>query len=146
GAQVRVDRVVLEDEADLSPLRRDLRDVHLVEEERASPRLGEPGDKAERGRLAAAGRPDDRDELAVGHLEVEVVHGRDGAEFDRQLANADLRLAPTAAPSPPWARRRRWRKPNTSSTGTSPTRLPAESRVQFTVFCSWTMYFCSTTV
>ena len=36
--------------------------------------LLEPGDHAQRRRLAAAGRADQRDEFAVGDLEVDAVH------------------------------------------------------------------------
>ena len=145
-AEVRIDRVVLEDEADLPPLRRDVGDILLAEVERAGTGLRKAGHEAERGRLAATRGADDGDELAVGDLEIQVVDGGDGAELDGQSAYPDLHRARTAAPSPPWASRRRCRNPKTSSTGTRPTRLPAESSVQLTVFCSTITYFCSATV
>ena len=42
--------------------------------------LFEAGDDAQQRRLAAAGRPDEDDELAVLHLEVDVVEHLDGPE------------------------------------------------------------------
>ena len=43
--------------------------------------LLEPGDHAQAGRLAAAGRPDQDQELAVLDLEVQVVDGRTSPYF-----------------------------------------------------------------
>ncbi|GAB3997120.1 hypothetical protein GCM10029992_19130 [Glycomyces albus] len=50
-------------------------DVGLVDEDRAFVDLLETGEHAERGRLPAAGGPDENEEFAVLHLEVEAVHG-----------------------------------------------------------------------
>ena len=47
----------------------------VVEVDPAVGRLDEPGDHPQRRRLAAARRPEQRDELAVGDLEVELVDG-----------------------------------------------------------------------
>ena len=61
----------LEDEADLlaAQLRERVlvepRDVDAVDQDRARRRRVEPGDQAEQRRLAAARRPDDRDELSA---------------------------------------------------------------------------------
>ena len=66
-AQVREEGVVLEDEPDSPPVGRERepeRGVEpglAVERDAAASRLGEPGDDAQRRRLAGAGGPDERD-------------------------------------------------------------------------------------
>ena len=53
-------------------------DVLVVEEDAAAGRLDEPVDHLQGGRLAAARRPDEHADLALGDLEAELAHG-DGA-------------------------------------------------------------------
>ncbi len=50
-------------------------DVLAAEEDLARGGALEPGDDPQRGGLARSGRPEERDELAVGDVEVEVAHG-----------------------------------------------------------------------
>ena len=66
---------MLEDEGDVARRRLDLRDVVAADDDRARVGLLEPGDEAQRRRLAGAGRPEQHDELAVGDREIEVVDG-----------------------------------------------------------------------
>ena len=76
-AQVRVQRVVLEDHRDVALLRRDVVDDLVVDHQLALADLVEAGEHAQRGRLAAAGRADEHHELAVADLQVEMVDGAD---------------------------------------------------------------------
>ena len=62
---VREQRVVLEHHAEAALFRRQRIDAHLVEPDAAARELHEPGDAVERGRLAAAGRPEQADEFAA---------------------------------------------------------------------------------
>ena len=73
------------------------------------------GEDLQQGRLAAAGRADDRDELAVGDGEVDVAQRRDGvgpaAVALRQMADRDGVAGGARAParrpiSPAWLRAR----------------------------------------
>ena len=50
----------------------------------------EPGDHAERRRLAAAGRPEHDEELAVGDGEVRILHRDEVGEGLAQVLDADL--------------------------------------------------------
>ena len=61
----------------------------------------QPGDHAQQRRLAAAGRADEDDELAVGDLEVDAVHDLDLAERLFHAAKAEARHVFV----PPWAKR-----------------------------------------
>ena len=63
---VREQRVVLEDRVHVALERRPVRDVLAVEEDATLGRQLEAGDHPEGGRLARAGRPEHREELAVG--------------------------------------------------------------------------------
>src|SRR5205814_683711 len=74
---VRPERVALEDHRHAPSLRRHhalrRRESPLAHPDLAGLRLEEPGDETERGRLAAAGRAEERDELAGLHLQREAV-------------------------------------------------------------------------
>ena len=91
-AHVRVERVALEDHRDVASSRRQVGDVDAVDPDLARGRLLEPGDGTQERRLAAPGRPDEDDELAVGDREADVVDGdeavavglRDSLELDRR--------------------------------------------------------------
>ena len=81
-AHVRVQRVVLEDHRDVALGRDDVVDDAAVDRDLAARHLLEPGDHAQRGRLPAAGRPDEDQELALVHVEREAVDGdRRGSEL-----------------------------------------------------------------
>ena len=77
-AHVRVERVLLENEGDVSVLRLDTDHALVVDADVARVRLLQPGDHAQRGRLAAAGGAEQHQELSVAHLEGEVVDGGRG--------------------------------------------------------------------
>ncbi len=81
---VRPDRIALEDHRHAAPFRRDHavgrrqhRAVHL---DRAGGRADEPRDHPQRGGLAAAGRPEQRDELTLLQGQADILHRRHGAE------------------------------------------------------------------
>ena len=80
--QVRVERVVLEDHRDVALLRRQVVDDAAADRDRAVGDLLEPRDHAQRGRLAAARRADEDEELAVADVEREVVDGLDAVVVD----------------------------------------------------------------
>ncbi len=77
NAHVRIQRVALEDHRDVSMARREIGHVAPADRDLARRHLLEPGDRAKERRLAAARRPDERDELAVADLERDVVDGDD---------------------------------------------------------------------
>ncbi len=91
---VRIERVGLEDDADVAVARLDLVDHRAVEADLAGARRVDAGEHEQRRRLAAARRPEDRDELAVLDREVGRLDGdRDRpsacvtpVEFDRAIA------------------------------------------------------------
>src|SRR5207245_11694976 len=89
----REDRVLLEDVADMA--RRRPRHRRAVDQDGAGVRRHEPADHVEDGGLAAAGRPDDGDELALEHLEGGAIHrghlAPAGAEGLREVADDDAR-------------------------------------------------------
>jgi hypothetical protein len=71
-AHVRVERVVLEHHRDVALLRRELVHDVVADAQLAARDVLQAGDHPQRRRLAAAGRADEDDELAVGDLEVQV--------------------------------------------------------------------------
>ena len=85
---VRVERIVLEDHGDVALGRLEVGDVAVVEDDGAVAQPLQPGDAGERGALAAAGRPQQGQELAVGDRDVETVDGGDVAIALGQLASA----------------------------------------------------------
>jgi hypothetical protein len=64
---------LLEHEADVAGVRRDAGGAggRTCPDDVAARRLAQPGDQAQRGRFAAAGRTEQRDEFAVAHVEIE---------------------------------------------------------------------------
>ena len=80
--EVRVERVVLEHHRDVALLRRQLVDDALADEELAAGDLLEAGDHPQRRRLAAAGRADEHEELAVLDVERQVGHGVEAVVVD----------------------------------------------------------------
>jgi hypothetical protein len=87
---VREDRVVLEDEADVSVAGIEPGDRHVVEVDLAGSRLLEAGDHVHRGGLAAARRPEQSDERAVLDNEIESLDGLHLAEVLGELLDPDL--------------------------------------------------------
>ena len=82
---VRIKRIVLEDHRDVAVFGRDVVHLLAVDEELAAADLLETGDHAQRGRLAAAARADEHDELLVGHVDIEVLHGDNAFVSDLQI-------------------------------------------------------------
>jgi hypothetical protein len=72
---VRVERIVLEHHRDVAVLGREVGDVAVADADRTAVDVLETGEHAQRGGLAAAGRADEDEELAVADLDVECVHG-----------------------------------------------------------------------
>jgi hypothetical protein len=69
---VRIEGVALEDHRDVARARRQIGHVASADPDATARRLLEPGDHAQERRLAAARRPDEDEELAVGDLERDV--------------------------------------------------------------------------
>ena len=70
------------------PVRRDVGDVLVLEDQPARRRLIDAADQVEDRRLAGAVRADDREHLALLHLEADRIHGADAAEADRDVVGA----------------------------------------------------------
>jgi hypothetical protein len=70
-AQMRIERVVLEDHRDVAIARRDVVDHAVADQDIAGRDFLEPGDHAQGGRLAAAGRPDQNHEFVVLDLKID---------------------------------------------------------------------------
>src|SRR5439155_5103921 len=119
---VREQRVGLEDRVDRAAVRRQALDGLVADQDRAGRRRDEAADQVQGRRLAAAGRAEQAEELALGDLEVDraerllrAVALRDPAELDRG-GNGAHRDS-----SQPQDRRR------TSRTGTRSSRRSASS-------------------
>ena len=98
---VREERVGLEDQADVAPLRRQAVDARSAELNLAAVRLGDAGDHAHHRGLAAARRSEQGDELALGDVEVETIDRDRRAERLAETVEADARHS---------ASRRKWRR------------------------------------
>ena len=72
---MRVERVVLKDHRDVALAGLDVVDAPVADADFAGGDFLEPREHAERRALAAAGRADQDDELAVADLEIEIPHG-----------------------------------------------------------------------
>ena len=89
-AQVWKERVLLEDEADPPPLRReehaalDVDPGLAVQLHATSVRAGEPGDHAQDRRLAGTGRPDERDGSLDGEPEAQLERAKTETEVRRE--------------------------------------------------------------
>ncbi len=93
---VRVERVALEHHGDAALGRRDVVDQPPVDVQLAAGDFLESGDHAQQCRLAAAGRSDENDELALGDVEIDAVD-----HLYRAIGLADLRqlqLRPCSLP------------------------------------------------
>ena len=88
---VREQGVVLEHRVDVTAVRRDARDRLPGEVDLARGRLLEAGDHAQRRRLPAAGRAEERVERAASDLEVHGVDGGDVAEALGDVADVHVR-------------------------------------------------------
>ncbi len=98
---VREEGVLLEDHVDRPSVGRDRRDVVPLQDDTPHVGLLEAGDHAQRRRLAAAARAEQREELPLADLERHVVHGRDSTEAlaDAAECDRDASVLPHAASS-----------------------------------------------
>ena len=75
--QVRVQRVVLEDQTNTAVFRGQIRDIRLTEPDLAACRLDKTADEVERRALSAAGRTEESDQLPIRDLKVEITYSSD---------------------------------------------------------------------
>ena len=75
--QVRVQRVVLEDQTNTAVFRGQIRDIRLTEPDLAACRLDKTADEVERRALSAAGRAEEADQLPIRDLKVEITYSSD---------------------------------------------------------------------
>jgi len=87
---VREDRVALEDHRDAALAHGQVGHVAAAEVDASPVHLLQPGDAAQQGGLAAAARPQQDDELAVGDDQAHVLDRDDLAEFFAHVFNTDL--------------------------------------------------------
>src|SRR5690606_13004535 len=87
--QVREERVALEDGVGRAAVWRQVGDVGAVDPDPPAARPLEAGDHPQRGRLAAAARPEQREELAAVDREIEAADGRQLAEALRDRLQLD---------------------------------------------------------
>ena len=83
-------RVVLEHEADIALLHGAVRGVLVAEKDGAAGRPLEPGDQAQQRRLAGAGGPEKRDQLARPDVERNLVQRRKAVEFLAHVGDANV--------------------------------------------------------
>src|SRR5512147_1157018 len=76
---MREERVVLEHHPDVALVRRTIADRLLVDPDLAGIEIGETGDRPQQGRLAAARRADQPEELAVAEADRDLIQRRDPA-------------------------------------------------------------------
>ena len=88
---VRVERIVLEHHGDVAVLRRQRIDHPLADGDLARGDVLEAGDHAQQRGLAAAGRPDQHHELAVGNVDADAVQHLDRAERLAHVADVNGR-------------------------------------------------------
>jgi hypothetical protein len=88
---VLIEGVVLEHHGDVAVPRRQVVDQPAADLDGAGADLLEPGHHAQGGRLAAAGRPDQHDELGVVDRQAEVLHRDDGTVGLGNVLEGDFR-------------------------------------------------------
>ena len=127
--EVREEGVVLEDGVDVPPVRRQPGHVLAVQLDQAGRRLLEAADHAQRRGLAAAGRPQEGEELAVAHLEVDVVDGGDVAELLHDIHEPDFDVVRHGRLAAPLGRGGSRRADAPGDGAAAPRRWRASSRV-----------------
>jgi len=88
--QMREQRVVLEDEADIALVDRRVRLVPAIDDDPPLARIDQPADELEQRRLAGARRPQQGEELALGDAERTWLEGRDRAVALTQALDDEL--------------------------------------------------------
>jgi hypothetical protein len=125
--QVRKERVALEDHRDVARRGTDARDIAVSDPDHALVRRLEAGDAAKQRALAAAGRPDDDEELAFLRFQVDAVQR---LRVPKSLANAledDLAHRPSHPAPRSSCRKYRCATTNAATTGAVATTAPARS-------------------
>ena len=89
--EMRKQRVALEHDADIAPVRRHMSDVAPGKRDRASVRRREAGDGAQQGGLAAAGWAEQGDQLAAPDREIDAIEHGGRAEALRNGADDEMR-------------------------------------------------------
>src|SRR4051812_28995717 len=87
---MRIEREKLEDEGDVAFARPAHGDILAAEQDLAARRQFQPGDHAQRRRLAAARRAKHDEELAILDDEAGILHGDEIAEGLSQMLDADF--------------------------------------------------------
>src|SRR5215471_12087507 len=65
--------VILKDETDVTPVRRIVRDLDVVEENSTAGRFLKTGDHPQRRRFSTAGRTEKREELAISNFQIDCI-------------------------------------------------------------------------
>ncbi len=86
---MREERIVLEDEADVALMRGQARQIALAKADRAAGRGQEAGHQPQGRRLAAAGRAEQRDELAGLHRKRQVLQHLGRAVMGGDVVNVE---------------------------------------------------------
>ncbi|EGE55388.1 hypothetical protein RHECNPAF_930033 [Rhizobium etli CNPAF512] len=86
---VRVERIGLEDNADIAGLARQVGDIAVAEEDASAGRPVNAADRKKRRRFAAAGRTEQRQHLAVADFELHILDDLGGAEALREIVEED---------------------------------------------------------
>ena len=87
---MREERIVLEDEADAAVAHRNVGGVLVAEMDVAAIGIFEAGDHAQDRRLAGAGGPEQRHQLAALDIERDAVHGAERVEGLHDIVEADI--------------------------------------------------------
>ena len=114
--QVRKQRIALEHDAHLAPMRRQCNDAAAVQADVARGRRNETGDQPQRGGLAAAGRAEQYDQLAGLDLQRHVAHHGMCAKMLRQILQSQCSRVGHRTIRP-----RRMKRSSTSSNAAMPT-------------------------
>src|SRR5438105_12824419 len=127
GGHVREQRVRLEDHSHVALVRRDVRHVLAVDDDRARVGAVEAGDESQRRRLTAPGWAEQREELPFAELDLDPVEGLDGAEVTVEVLQLQIGHQRTPAITAPRTPRFR---PTRSSERSEERRVGKEGRVR----------------
>src|SRR5438876_4871194 len=127
---MRVQRVALEDHRDVTAARSHIVDDLAADADLTRADLLEPGDHPQRGRLAAAGRSDEDNELPLADVQVEIADSDDVVAVDlAQMDELDFshaRLPRSVRRRSFAARARRTRPPGAPSRSHPPSAAPRQ--------------------
>ena len=136
---VRIERVVLEHHGDAAVGRLVAGDVAVVDDDAARGDRLQPGDDAQQRRLAAAGRADHDDELALLDREAHALDGAEGAVVLGDVVDDEARhrVAPTCRARPGFRTKYFCEKKKTTTIGTMAMASPAITAGQSEVNSPW---------